>query len=68
MFELLILVIVGYLGVGLLVAIPMAIRGVNRFDGAARDGTWGFRVLAIPGLAVLWPLVLLRWISAGASS
>ncbi len=45
---------------GVLVAVPMALRGVNRFDPAAAEGTLGFRLIALPGLVVLWPLVLAR--------
>lgn len=56
-----------YGALGVLVAIPMVLRGINRLDPAAAEGTWGFRVLAIPGVMVLWPLVLVRWLKAGRS-
>ncbi|UYV11442.1 MAG: hypothetical protein NCW75_09025 [Phycisphaera sp.] len=59
--------IFAYGALGTLVAIPMVLRGVNRLDPAAADGTWGFRLLAIPGVMVLWPLVLIRWAKAGRS-
>lgn len=59
--------IFAYGALGTLVAIPMVLRGVNRLDPAADDGTWGFRLLAIPGVMVLWPLVLIRWAKAGRS-
>ncbi|MFI4882535.1 MAG: hypothetical protein ACIAQU_08125 [Phycisphaerales bacterium JB064] len=62
-----IVAIFAYAGLGLLLAVPMAARGVDRFDQAAAEGTWGFRVLALPGLIVLWPLVLVRWLKAGRS-
>lgn len=54
-----------YLGLGLVVALPMALRGVDRLGPAAAAGSWGFRVLAIPGLMALWPLALTRWFRAG---
>lgn len=54
-----------YLGLGLVVAVPMAWRGVDRLDPAAAVGSLGFRVLAIPGLMALWPMVLTRWFKAG---
>ena len=50
---------------GVLVAVPMAWRGIDRLDPAAARGTPGFRLFALPGLAVLWPLVALRWWKAG---
>ena len=56
--------IFAYAGLGVLVAVPMAFRGVGRLDPAARAGTWGFRVFAMPGLVALWPLVLVRWLKA----
>lgn len=62
-----IVAIFAYAGLGLLVAVPMAVRGVDRFDPAAAEGTRGFRVLALPGLIALWPLVLARWLKAGRS-
>lgn len=54
-----------YLALGLLVALPMAWRGIDRLDPAAARGSPGFRIVAIPGIMVLWPLVLARW-SRGA--
>lgn len=56
-----------YGALGVLVAIPMVLRGINRLDPAAAEGTWGFRVLSFPGVMVLWPLVLVRWLKAGRS-
>lgn len=56
-----------YGALGVFVAVPMVLRGVNRLDPAAADGTLGFRLLAIPGIMVLWPLVLFRWVKAGRS-
>jgi len=51
----------GHLAVGVLFAIPFVTRGVQRIDPAARDGSWGFRVLIVPGVALLWPLLVWRW-------
>lgn len=59
-----IVAIFAYAGLGLLLALPMALRGVDRLDPAAAQGTWGFRLLALPGLIALWPLVLVRWLRA----
>jgi len=50
-----------YLTLGLLVAVPFVLRGVQRVDPVAREGTWGFRVLIVPGVALLWPLLARRW-------
>jgi len=50
-----------YLGCGLVFAIPFALAGVKRIDPRAANGSWGFRLLIIPGTMALWPLLLKRW-------
>jgi hypothetical protein len=49
-----------YLFVGLLFAVPFVLFLANRVDPSAKGSTWGFRVLVIPGVALLWPLLLIR--------
>lgn len=49
-----------YLAVGLLFAFYCAFFAVGKIDPAAKNGTWGFRLLIIPGMTVLWPLLLMR--------
>ena len=56
-----------YLGIGLVFAIPFVLAGVQRMDPHARHGSWGFRLLILPGTMALWPLLLWRWIR-GASA
>ena len=48
----------GILGLG--VAILFLAIGLNRIDGAAH-GTYLFRVLLVPGIVLIWPLVLILW-------
>jgi hypothetical protein len=50
-----------YILAGLLFAIPFILRGVNRLDPSAREGSWGFRLIVFPGVVALWPLLALRW-------
>ena len=54
-----------YAGAGLAFAIPFVLRGVDRIDPGADGAGWGFRVLALPGSVLFWPLLLRRLI-AGA--
>ena len=54
-----------YALVGILFAIAFAWKGAGRIDPSAKDGTWGFRLLIIPGAAALWPILARRWL-AGA--
>jgi hypothetical protein len=51
-----------YLLCGLVFSVPFAIAGVGRIDPHAAHGTWGFRLLIIPGTILLWPLLALRWL------
>ena len=50
-----------YLACGLLFAIPFALIGVKKIDPHAAHGSWGFRLLVIPGTMAFWPLLLRRW-------
>lgn len=50
-----------YCAVGLVFAGLFVVRGVNRIDPHAAHGSWGFRLLIIPGTMLLWPLLLQRW-------
>jgi len=49
-----------YLIVGLVFAIYFVARGASRLDPVAAQGTWGFRLLILPGAAAMWPILLLR--------
>ena len=51
-----------YAAVGVVFAIPFAWIGAKRIDPAASDGTRGFKLLILPGAALLWPLLAKRWL------
>jgi hypothetical protein len=40
-------------------------RGIYRLDKQARQSSLGFRLIILPGVVALWPLLLKRWISRG---
>ena len=50
-----------YLTLGLVFAVPFVLRGVQRIDPVAREGTWGVRLIIVPGVTLLWPLLARRW-------
>jgi hypothetical protein len=50
-----------YFAVGLLFAVPFVLRGVSRIDPVAGGSSWGFRLIILPGVVALWPLLLNRW-------
>ena len=49
-----------YGAVGLPVAAVFLLWGIDRIDPAA-SGAYAFRPLLVPGIVLLWPVVLLRW-------
>ena len=52
-----------YMACGLVFAISFALVGVKKIDPHAAHGSWGFRLLVIPGAMAFWPLLLRRWAS-----
>lgn len=50
-----------YAAVGLLFAVPFVLRGAAKIDPSAGEGTWGFRLLILPGCIAFWPLLAWRW-------
>jgi hypothetical protein len=51
-----------YGGLGLLFALLFVTVGLVRVDPVARGSSPAFRVLIVPGVAALWPLLLVRWL------
>lgn len=49
-----------YLAFGVAFALPFVLTWVDRIDPAARRGSWGFRLLILPGSVALWPVLLAR--------
>jgi hypothetical protein len=50
-----------YFTIGAVFAVAFVVCGVDRIDPMARGAGWGFRLLIVPGSAIFWPLLLLRW-------
>ncbi|MEO1281697.1 MAG: hypothetical protein AAFV69_08190 [Pseudomonadota bacterium] len=59
--EVLIWGITVYGVIGAVTAAAFLLVGIDRIDEDAR-GSYAFRPLLIPGILVLWPVVLLRWL------
>lgn len=59
--ELMVNVAMVYVAIGLGFAIAFVIAGVGRIDPAAKGASLGFRLLIVPGVAALWPILLMRW-------
>ena len=54
-----------YAVVGAATALAFVTFGIARVLPAGTPVTLGARVLLMPGAALLWPYVLLRWVKAG---
>ncbi|MBL8878704.1 MAG: hypothetical protein JNG88_06240 [Phycisphaerales bacterium] len=50
-----------YAAIGAAFGILFAWRGVDRIDPAAHGASWTFRLLILPGVIALWPLLMMRW-------
>lgn len=63
--DLILILFAAYAGLGLVVGLALAFAGINRVDPAAADSPWYFRLMVLPGLAGLWPVMLAKWARAG---
>ncbi len=54
-----------YAAVGAVFALVFLLLGLNRIDHGAKGAGLGFRMMILPGLIALWPLMLIRWLSGG---
>ncbi len=57
-----------YLALGALFAIPFALRGAARIDPVARAASLPFKLMILPGAALLWPALALMWARAPRGS
>lgn len=62
MAELIVLAATVYLVAGAVVAAVFLLFGIDRVDPQAR-GAYAFRPMIAPGVVLLWPLVLHRWVA-----
>jgi hypothetical protein len=61
--EVVVLLCTVYIACGLVFAPLFAWRGVSRIDPAAKTAGLGFRLIILPGVAALWPVLLRRWLA-----
>jgi hypothetical protein len=59
--EFLVAAVGAYVVAGVLFAVAFVGWGVSRVDPVARQGTRGFRLIILPGVTALWPLLAVRW-------
>jgi hypothetical protein len=51
-----------YAAAGLLFALTFLTMGISQVDPISKGSGIGFRLLILPGVAVLWTVLLQRWI------
>ena len=49
---------------GAVFAVAFVTIGIQRIDSVAEHAPLGFRLIVVPGVAALWPLMLVRWLRA----
>jgi hypothetical protein len=49
---------------GFVFAAAFVAFGIQRVDPVATHAPLGFRLIVMPGVAALWPLLLKRWLQA----
>jgi hypothetical protein len=66
--ELFVRALTAYGLAGIAFAFGFVIFGIHRVDPVAEHSTIGFRLIIIPGVVALWPLLLTRWLRAVSRS
>jgi hypothetical protein len=51
-----------YLLAGLIFSAPFLVAGIGHIDPQARATPLSFRMIVLPGVLVLWPLLAWRWL------
>lgn len=54
-----------YAAAGGLFALAFLALGLPRIDNGAKGAGMVFRLVILPGLIALWPLMMIRWLSGG---
>ena len=65
--RVLLVVVATYLIMGACFGIVFLARGLARVDPAARGSSWAFRLLILPGVAALWPVMAAEWARSPAA-
>jgi hypothetical protein len=61
MIEMVMIIVAIYLVMGILFVIPFLVKGITKVDEGAHGGSFGFKMIIIPGVIVFWPVLLRKW-------
>lgn len=64
MTQVLLLTIAVYAALGLLFAGPFLLRGITVINAAAAASPRSVRLLFLPGVVAVWPVLLMRWVGS----
>lgn len=64
MISILFIIAAIYIICGFIFAIVFISKGIEKVDEGAHGATWGFKLIIIPGVVALWPLLLKKWIKS----
>ncbi len=59
--ELIVAMAGAYVAAGAVFAAAFLGWGLSRVDPVGRQGTTGFRLIILPGVVALWPVLLFKW-------
>lgn len=62
--ELFVNLLAAYAAAGLVFAAAFVSVGIGKVDPVSKGSRIGFRLIILPGVTALWPLLLLQWIRA----
>lgn len=62
--ELILITLAAYLGLGIIIACLYLIKAIHKVDQTAISTSLGFKLIIFPGLAMLWPIMLMKWSKA----
>ena len=60
--KIILIIVLIYLILGVLFVIPFLLKGITKVDEGAHGGSFGFKLIIIPGVIVFWPFLLNKWI------
>jgi hypothetical protein len=63
--EWLVYALAAYAAAGIMFAAAFVVWGIRRVDPVAQHSPMGFRLIVMPGVVALWPLMLTRWMGGG---
>lgn len=61
MIEITLIVLSGYLAIGLCFAAFFVHKGLKRVDPVSEHSSLGFRIIIFPGMVMLWPILAVKW-------